>query len=677
MADILHFTSQHAAAAKDNLEKFILMCRDDLTVFGADLDWHNWRWPSAGVYFTKLGQSGRAAHDINALDKDYIEFSKAYLRYQQGHKPTLVKNEQKAIRAIEAALLQIKRCGDIQLIDVAVLDEAALLAKNHFSDCAAYHCGRELMRLAIFVTEKQLVNADIGSWKSPIKKPGDITIQTGLKAKAIQDKKMPSEEAIDALAEIFATCPKSSQDIFTTSVFAMIMCAPSRISEILELPVDCEVEESDSKGVTRYGWRFFSAKGYEGDIKWIPTVMVDVAKESVKRIRDITEESRRLAKWIESNPTKPYRHAGCPDVLDETPLTAFQVCDYLGVPTTDRRRSALELGRRGLTFRDGFHTLSSLWKREMSRQPEGLPWLSKQKKIKYSNALFCMLFRQLVEHHKTSPLVLWAPDANSFNNDLKSIIASKIRSRKSIFDRYGYKAFDGTHLRLQSHQPRHLLNTIANRGGLTQDQIAKWSGRADSKQNRVYNHMGEFEMVAKAEALNTGLTLFGPKGEVIQHVPISSQDINLTERGAMHVTEFGICVHDYTMSPCEKFRDCLGCREQVCLKGDGERLNRIKMRLFQVEKDYAEAQGAISEGYSGADKWFEYHEKTVVRLRQLVEILESPEVPDGSQIKLRDGKDYSHLRRAVVARSVAALERNSSDAERSSGMVKMLGGDVG
>jgi hypothetical protein len=43
---------------------------------------------------------------------------------------------------------------------------------------------------------------------------------------------------------------------------------------VLELPVDCEVEEFDSKGVSRYWWRFYAGKGFGGDIKWIPTEMV-------------------------------------------------------------------------------------------------------------------------------------------------------------------------------------------------------------------------------------------------------------------------------------------------------------------------------------------------------------------------------------------------------------------
>lgn len=666
MAELIHFSTNSQLTAAENRGEFVRMCRDDLTLLGGDLKWCSWHWP--GVQFTKLGTSSRGGTDKDALDPALMDFAKAYFRYQQSHKPTQTMNETKALRTIEAALLQRNGNACISGLDMATLDEAARMGRNHYSPIAAYQCGRELQRLAAFVTTKRLIDPDLGTWKHPIQKPTDVTIQTGPKAKAVRDKKLPSTTVLDALAEIFSNNPQNPKDIFTSCTFALTMCAPVRISEILELPVDCEVEELDSKGVTRYGWRFFSAKGYGGDIKWIPTVMVPIAKEAIRRIRALTDEARNLALWIEDNPALFYRHANCPNVAANEPLSAEQAAQALGLTS---------LGNPELSKAFGAHTLGSLWNYVKSRQPTGLPWLSKEKGVKYSKALFCMTRNVLHDQRGLSPVILWAPNGTVFNSDLSPRESLKTDTHKSIFHRYGYKAMNGEALKLTSHQACHLLNTIANRGGLSQDQIAKWSGRADQKQNRVYNHMSEFEMVAKAEALDTALTLFGPAGEVAQHVPISTQEFNLLERGAVHVTEFGVCVHDYTMSPCEKFRDCLNCQEQVCLKGDGGRLKRIKARLEEVEKDYAAAEEAIAQGYSGADRWYEIQKKTVFRVRQLVQILESPEVPDGSQIKLRDGNDFSHLRRAIREKTDQALVGKTSNAGLLSEMTRQLGADLG
>jgi hypothetical protein len=394
--------------------------------------------------------------------------------------------------------------------------------------------------------------------------------------------------------------------------------------------------------------------------------MVPVAKEAVRRIRALTEDARKLARWIEENPSLFYRHANCPDVADNKPLTCTQACAALGLTS---------LFDTGLSSVNGAHTLDSLWKYVIARQPEGFPWLNKKTKLRYSNALFCMTRNLLHGQRGTSPVILWAPDINIFNNDLSD--RNRMECHRSIFDRWDYKSKDGNSLKLTSHQARHLLNPIGDRGGLTHDELAKWSGRADPKQNRAYIHRSEFEMVAAVEALDPSLALFGPAGEVSQQDPITSQELDFIQRGPLHITEFGVCVHDWVISPCEKFRGCVNCQEHVCIKGDGERLRRIKLQLAEVEKDYAEAKDAIEKGFAGADRWYEGLDKSVSRLRQLVEILEDPDVPDGSQIKLRDGKDYSHLRRVIQTSIGADLLANATSDGLLSQANLRLGGGLG
>jgi hypothetical protein len=455
------------------------------------------------------------------------------------------------------------------------------------------------------------------------------------------------------------------------------MCAPSRITEVLELPVNCEVEEVDSRGVSRYGWRFYAGKGFGGDIKWIPTEMVGIAKEAVRRLTKLTEESRKLAKWIEANPDNFYRHAACPDVANDCPLDAVQVCQALGLACKTKHAAQSSLGGMGLSTRDGEYTLDSCWKYVLSRQPESFPWVNRERKIKYSNALFCMRRNLIGTERAISPVILWTPTNNAFNNDLSPRESLKSDTHQSIFDRHGYFAADGKRIKLTSHQARHLLNTFAQRGGLSQLEIAKWSGRADQKQNRTYNHMSEYEMVAKAEALDTSLTLFGPSGEIEKHLPITIQEFNTLEKGAVHVTEFGVCVHDFTMTPCDKFRDCLNCHEQVCIKGENEKLIRIKARLSKVEQQFQAAENALKQGLSGADRWYDYHKNTFERLLELVSILENPNVEVGAQIKLSNKKSFSPLLRAIDSKLSDNKSKNSEQMKLLHDMTKLLGGGLG
>ncbi|MDA5132814.1 hypothetical protein [Psychrobacter sp. ANT_H3] len=674
--NVFQFKSRAELTAAVNLENFITKCREDLTVFGDDLDWIAYVWPKVAV-FSKLGVTTRKPKKEELMDKSFVEFAKAYFRYQQGHKPTGTKNELKALRVLEAALIQVNGDASITGLSLTCLDEAVSLARGYYSDSAAYACGREVERLAKFVTDNHLINTNLKEWRNPITRPTDTT-RTGKEAKKNREKKLPNETALNALAEIFASNPAEERDIFTTSIFAMLMSAPSRIAEVMALPVDCEVFEKDSEGVERYGWRFFAGKGYEGDIKWIPTVMVEVAKIAVDRAKDISFEARKLAKWIEDNPNRFYRHEDCPNVAEDKPLTMEQACQALGLANHTKDICYSSLNSRGLDHHDYMNTLNSLWQHVKGRLPDSFPWFDENKGIKFSNALFVLNANQFHGNRPCLPTELKKPDTNFFNNDIGTRLALGDK-HKNIFDRYGYFDSDGERLKVTSHQARHLLNTIAQRGGLSNLEIAKWSGRADVRQNRTYNHMTEYEMVTMAERIDPSKALFGPVGEVEKHLPATTQDFNTLEQAAAHVTEYGFCVHDFTMSPCEKFRDCINCTEQVCIKGDATKLARMKERLDKIETILTKAEQAVKEGDMGADRWLNHHIKTATRLRDLIYILENPNIIDGAQVKLR-GNDFSQLRRVAEKKSISMVAENedvSNEASILECLTDILGGGFG
>lgn len=648
MADLVYFTPAATKSALENQKEFVRFCRDDLTVFGGDLPWSEFNW-SNRARFTKLGTPKNVASENDLLDAEFIDFAKAYFRYQQGHNPTKSRDELPTLKVLEKALLQTNRNAKLIEVTVLVLDEAATLLRCHYSPAAAHKYGRQLQRLAKFVVEKQLVPNDVGSWKNPIKRP-DTSIRTGAKAKAMREKKLPFEEAIDALAEIFALEPNNSRDIFTSSTAALLMCASSRISEILALQVDCEIEEKDSSGVSRYGWRFTGAKGYGCDIKWIPTEMVPIAREAISRMGKLTEPARQLAKWIEKNPERFFRHDNCPDVPDASPLTGAQICQAWGIGYDETRKGGVPQAFRK-QLGEGPVTLNDLWMHAMDDLPKSFPWTSEDRSIKYSDALFCMRPNSLHKVRGEVLVKLWMPESNIFNCDVSPRKYRSYKGHKSIFDRYGYKMPDGSRIKLTSHQFRHLLDTIAQRGGLSQGQIARWAGRANPSQNRVYNHMSEFEMIAQAEALDQSKSLFGPLGKEVINQPVCVQEFNTLEKGAAHVTEFGVCIHDYTMSPCQRYRDCIICDEQVCIKGNQEQTARIRERFDLIKKQYESTEQAMRDGLAGADRWYEYHERALKRIRALLEMLDDPEVPVGAQIKLDNEGSFSLIQRALESRT--------------------------
>lgn len=677
MADIIQFVPRRNLDARENLSEFIRRCKEDLTVFGADLNWGENSWRAAGVTFGNLDQKSRLLEESKVMQQPFLDFCKAYLRYQQGHKPTKTKQEMPALKCIERALILSFGRAEILDLNMVVLDHAANLAREKLSLGQAYHIGRELIRLALFVSEKHIISSRL-DWKSPNKRPSD-SVRTGNKARQLREKKLPDEEAINALAEVFASNPTDPRDIFITAVCAMLLCAPSRVSEILSLSADCEVRETKRDGKVAYGWRFQPGKGGSPLIKWIPSSMESLAQEAIRRVRLLSDEARTIAQWYEKNTDKFYRHKDCPNVAEDQPLSIQEAALAIGIPVDRNDYCVVDLRRLGVSFVDGGNTLASLNQFITSKMPIEFPWFDRERDLKFSGALFCLRAKQLRLDMRPSPVILWQPTANTVNEDLASIFKNKDYIRPSIFDRHGFNNDRTSPLKMTSHQFRHLLNTMAQRGGMTQSEIARWSGRTDVKQNRAYDHMNEFELVAMLRSHDPSLTLNKPLEEIATQIaaklPMTRQEFNTLIMPTAHVTEYGFCVHDFVMSPCQRFRDCLNCTEQVCVKGD-RRLTRMKESYVDVKRLKDQAELEITEGTAGADRWYEVHAQTEMRLKELIGILENPMIQDGAVVKLRNINEFSLLRRAIEVR---VDQGKSSDKELPliDEMRKLLGGGLG
>ncbi|WP_028629267.1 integrase [Metapseudomonas resinovorans] len=643
MADILLFTPRHHRECQKNLADFIAMCRDRLTVFGADLDWHANTWPKVGN-FTVKGAPARGYTTDHLLNADIVPFAKAYVRYQQGHNPTKSKNEFKALRCIEKALLTVKGKADITQVDLLVMDVAGEVAREY--EAAGYQAGMSLVKLVEFLNESRIVPDQI-TWRNPISKPKEMD-RTDAEGKRRRAEKLPEDHWLEAMAEMFANDLVVARDRFTTSIFALLMCAPSRITEVQDLPVNCLHPDTDGEGVERLGLRFYAGKGYGSDIKWLPTIFKDVATEAVRRLTELSAAGRELAKWYEDHPDKFYRHENCPNVPDDYPLTVEQACMALGINSGRRMldqyfakyKPYLALKRKGESL-----TLDFLNEYCHSRLPGGWPWKNRERNIKYSEALCCFRAHEFVSNFNPSPIKLWVPGNGTFTTDINCIDGKE----SSIWKRHGYKNPDGSEISMTSHQVRHFLNTVAQRGALGQLDIAKWSGRANIHQNAVYNHMSDDEYVELARSAGVG----GVLEKIQSNAPVTYADLAAVGEGIAHVTEYGFCVHDYSMLPCQKHRDCLNCTEQICVKGDATKLDRLKQQRRLTQMQLEKAKAADTSGTYGADRWSQHQIKTLERLDQLIQVLESPDLPDGTAIRLSHDQEYSPLKRELAARQTS------------------------
>lgn len=555
MGNVTVFKSQAGLSAEKNTGDFIAFCRDKLTVFGADLNWHSPVWKGIAT-FCKLGTGRGAVSNECAMDSDFISFAKSYIRYQQALSP--VKRHGAALmalRCLEKALLQVCRNAHIYNTSVLVLDEAMQTARQYYKDNVLYQCGTQLEKLAQFLTTHGFVTCGFFRWCNPAK-PDFKNHYLPEKEDPDRKHKLPDERALLAIAEIFSRPDDelSERDLFTTSVFALLMCSPNRISEILALPADCEITRKDKNGVERYGLRFHAVKGYGATIKWVPDVMVPVARKAVSRLRLLSEKARSIAKRAENQ------------TCSEKPKTAAR----------------------------------SVKEKVMPCLPADFPWFDKEKSVRYSNALCLLNKYQGCEKRKTRDVQICRPAYNFFASDIAKMRPSG--TVKNIFARHGYTDDGGNPLFLRSHQPRHLLNTLAHQGELSEMEIAKWSGRVSVMQNRAYNHVSQEEMHEKIKALKLGAHGYA----LPVSIPVITEE---PDHGAVHVTPYGYCVHDYLMLPCKKLASTLYYGWAGGMNGH-EPVKKIRQHLRMAKK-------AVKDEYFGADKWVAHHEAVLSVLEKM------------------------------------------------------------
>lgn len=600
-SDTVNFRNKTEILAGRNLNEFILNCKEQLSGNLLDNNWESNHWKKI-FKFSKFKMKNVKLDSFSKaedLDSSYIGFCKSYVAYIfcSNFKGFDKLTFPIVLRVIERNLLVFTGSGDIKSLNPVILDECLSDINENYTKGVTYSCGKFMERLVAFLNEKEFLNCGLMKWSSYIRPP-ESRLSISENADNARLAKLPNEKALRAIGEIFSMHDYDlhERDLFVTSVFALLMCAPSRITEILSLRADCEIVEKNREGKECYGLRFYSLKGFGANIKWIPEIMVPTARLAIKRLLKLSENSRARSKMLEE---------------------------------------------------------------EMKKQGGGEIWFDKEKDVRFSNAL-CALFDNQLSMKRQTGNDLFKITNTFFSKELGY---SKISKHKNLFERHGYHDEDNKPLFLRTHQARHLLNTLAQRGGLGELDIAKWSGRVSVTQNRVYNHITEDEMIEKVKALGINQNNTIPcDSDVNENFEISTihELKNKLEHGAVHTTEYGYCVHDYTFAPCGKYFDCINCSEQVCVKGEKQKLERLRSLLDTTEDLVDKAKEAISEEELGADKWYQHQTKTLERVKGIIALMENPELPDGSLVRTH-GDDFSHLSRVLEMKKDDSIIINNKE----------------
>jgi len=656
MDNVVQFVPRADRDARANLAEFIRAARDDLTAFSDSGEWADDRWKqgkTVAVFATK--SAPQTGYSFTPMAEPFLQFAKAYVRYSYSHKPVRsVSNLTAALQCVEAALMQVHGRAEVGLINQAVMDVSAVRCKEFFeSPDLWYRTGRFLQALFKFCSDKR-ISAQLPAWRSPYRKPKILTEDLGEQGAKHQSDKLPSNELMLALADLFANAD-SKESRFFTSIMVLLMVAPGRISEVLALPVDCIGWEADEQGNQQMYLRWWAAKGKGATKKWIVPAMHSVVEEAVSRLIDIGAPARLAAKFAHDNPGKFLPHPGCASTAQHVDVGALSPeafstamdLDYVSNGVDSNGDPKWPVACRNTKWiakllDEGAMTYSGLAEQIMTEcAGDDWPFVDSTKTVKVWDALCLHRQNEMHKKFRVRQYSWRLPTTNEVNQRMGST------KGLSLFDQNGTTNSDGSSIKLTSHQLRHWLSTMSVRAGMDDYTLAQWAGRASVNDNRHYDHRTPEEQLQSARSLALDeepsvLTRF------TTNMPVTYKELGVDRLGIAKAKLYGMCTHDYAMTPCQKQRECMTCKEHVCIKGDHITLDRIRSLEEQTASLLNQAQKAHDEGLFGADRWVDNHKWKLAHTKSIRMTLENEAVPDGSLVRIPEGHDPSAVKRALM-----------------------------
>ena len=563
-----------------------------------------------------------------AMSEPFIELVKAMVKHRAANRNQGVNNHRVFItgcRHLEK-VLRTAGCTDPTKLRRRHFELAEESVKRTMESSTAYRVSLALAEIARTVDENEVTEGRIG-YTTGIKRPsiGDRLDEEGQKAGLA---KMPSRHALEALADI-SNSPIDDDERLLLRHVDLLATTGFRIGEALTLPVDCWVEEQQGSGavdpqngqvLSNFGIRYWPEKGGEPIVKWLPTAAVELARRAVSEIELLCRPAREAARFIEANPGRLPVFAALESddllcVSDYEELMGLQRGSFSGTApgVTFVRRP------RATTLQGGGPEVRCCRVRDVERVLVAQAFV--QPLLVRMNGQRQMLSGSLSvafgnQFHSQKATRTWDPRPVKIQHIQDLLGAGEARSeqlRQSVFARRNIKDADGKVIRIKTHAFRHWLNTIANDGGLSDVELARWMGRKDMRQNDAYKHGTVAQRVGRAKELIQNGQLVGPVADIASSLPVTERDAFLDAAvEAVHITPFGVCVHNFAATPCKHHLNCLrGCGDYLRQKGNQrERATLLDLRK-RTEVELAKAREGVAQAEYGASNWVDHQEKTL------------------------------------------------------------------
>ncbi len=579
------------------------------------------------LYFTRYGTLDQA------LPYTYAEVIKSWIILERQSASNMVQRTNVARLLWEAILL--RRGNDSEAfrwheLCEEDLSQAELLMLEHWAKTTTHKLGSQMLVMTKFLAARNICRPLYYVLQTP--RSEDLHEHTFAGQEA-RKKKLPSIRTLEGVADIYSTHAKDPADRLRAAALALLVVTGFRIGELLSLPLECEVTEI-SDGKPRYGLRYYreKARGAERlfDVRWLTPTGADLARAAIAEIRQMTAPARERAKILEQHPNR-------------VPIPGYQWADRM--PPDEVLRVI------------GFRCLGSVYhipRDKLPRHQEGDTFFYRAGEVEaYLRALrvdplwtldrrdgtYQMLSESLFIAFQNSfrvahgPCPLLVEPMTSYH---LAVFMTGKKGMKSAFERFGICEENGAFCRMTSHQFRHWLNDLTDKGGLPTELQTRWMGRENPRDTQAYQHATvEERLVWVKNGIRNG-EIGGTIASVYFALPEDERDVFLEGHiQAVHFTPLGVCIHDFAIDPCPYYLNCVrGCPDYLRTKGDQqERLHLIQVhRRTKQALEVAHTQATTGYG-EPAQAWIKHYEDTLAGVEAALAIDDNPTVSDGTIIQ--------------------------------------------
>jgi hypothetical protein len=248
-----------------------------------------------------------------------------------------------------------------------------------------------------------------------------------------------------------------------------------------------------------------------------------------------------------------------------------------------------------------------------------------------SETLFIAFQRSFHARYISNPLLVEPMNLHH----LSEFLVSRGR-RSSAFERFGIREESGAFCSITSHQFRHWLNDISDKGGLPVDLQTRWMGRENPQDTQAYQHATVEERLQWVKNGIRNGEICGTTASVYFALPEEERDIFLEGHiQAVHFTPLGLCIHDFAIDPCPYYLNCMrSCSDYLRKKGNQqERMHLIQLqRRTKQALEVAQTQQAMGNGEI-AQAWIQHYEDTLVGVEAALAVDDDPTVSDEATVQ--------------------------------------------